>query len=72
MQHSINFDYTEDEGKELLCIFGRCNLDQWVAIDLKQRKICFAQVTSGSDRLIAANGVRTIKVNKMQNPLKSS
>jgi hypothetical protein len=54
--------------KEKSCYFVRFNLDQSVSIDLKQKKICFAQLTSGSDLLIAVNRVRSIKVDQMQNP----
>jgi hypothetical protein len=50
--------------------FVRCNLDQYLhtfQLILNRRKKIFAQLTSGSDRLIAVNRVRSIKINLMKN-----
>jgi hypothetical protein len=56
---STNFDFTKDEGKELLFLADVILISRFQLI-WNRKKICVAQFTSGSDRLIAVGQWRTL------------
>jgi hypothetical protein len=67
IEFSINFDYTKEEGKVLLVILADFILINRFQLISNKKNLCFPQLTSQSDQLIAVNRVWSIKVNQMQN-----